>query len=831
MRKQILFLLGLAILLSAGRAAAGAAEQIFQAHLDDFETISNSITLYHPQSWEEYEKIKAEALRKDALILESDRTPVDVILRRTEALMDHLDCRTERSELKKLKEKNHPDLTADEQLALFSDIAQLRRRVAFSNPLLDFDSLIFLKHDLIVRGESHMVDQYLGMNQASGGGVFRLENPFSDAPKAVDLIGKQLDQKKGSFLSLDLDYDADEILFAYTGLEWQSATEVWENQPWTREEAAGQKHTLHYCWKPESSFHIFKANSDGSSVQQLTDGQWDDFDPVFLPNGRIVFISGRAAGNQRCGRRFLPTCTLFGMMSDGSDIQQLSWHDTNEWHPSVNNQGMLIYSRWDYVDRDSDVAHHLWFCYPDGRDPRSMHGNYPAYRSSRPWMELQCRAVPDSRKIIAVAAPHHGESYGSLVLIDQFIPDDRAMSQIKRITPLSAFPESETTPGKSWRKGGRKNSQRDWHYGTPWPLSEDFYLCVYAPTESKRNRTNFGIYLVDSFGNRELIYRDPAISCLDPIPLRPRSRPPEIPVQTKQMRADRETETPPATGTVSVMNVYEGEFPIPDGVKIKELRIINFFPKSTFSVNNPRIGHAEQSLARGVLGTVPVEEDGSVFFECPAGAGIAFQLLDENGMMVQNMRSDTYVHPGETLSCIGCHEDKWQAPKIKGIPMALRRAPSKIKPECPGSWPISFPRLVQPVLDKHPEFFASIYPEQSLAGDVFGNHGWSQAMLTLSKDAWGRHGGNGALHTLNNGRSWSVPMEEGARGSNLWKKLESAGIRKKLPPEDILRITLWLDCNSNFYGAYKDIEAQAQGDVVLPQDGFPSWMDPKSLVY
>jgi len=843
MKSRILFLSICATLLLMGSVFADGLQQVRQAHVEDFKKIAGAIVKYHPSGWAEYAKVETQTLRLDALILETDRTPVDVILRRTQALMDHLKNHSEQAGLNQLKKENSPGLFEEQQQELFLKIAALRRRVAFSNPLLNFDSLLFLKHDRMKRGESHMVDQYLGINQSRGGGVYRLDNLFSDAPKCTDplkdvtiqsgrLKGKTLNFDSGSFISLDLDYDAQSILFAFTENQWNDweQPQGWNKQPWSQQEAAGQQHTVHYCWKPESSFHIFRANSDGSDLRQLTDGQWDDFDPVFLPSGRIVFVSARAGGNQRCGQRFLPTYTLHGIMPDGSDLQQLSWHDTNEWHPSVNHDGMLIYTRWDYVDRDSDIAHHLWFCTPDGRDPRSMHANYPAHRSDRPWMEMSLRSIPSSRKIIGTAAPHHGEAYGSLILIDQLLRDDRAMSQIKRITPLSAFPEAESSPGKSWRAGGEK--QDDWNYGSPWPLSEDFYLCVYAANGSKKDRQEkYGIYLADSFGNRELIYRDPSISCLDPIPLRPRPRPPQIPVRTKQMRADRETEAPPAIGTVSVMNVYEGEFPIPDGVKIKELRIINLFPKSTHSVNNPRIGHAEQSLARGVLGTVPVEEDGSVFFECPAGAAIMFQLLDEHGMMVQNMRTDTYLHPGENLSCIGCHENKRQAPKVTGVPMALKRAPSKIEPECPGTWPLTFPRLVQPVLDNHPEFFATVYPEESLAGDLFGKNGWSEAMLTLSKDAWGRHGGNGGLHSRNNGRSWSLPMQEGARVSNLWKKLKAAGIQKKLPPEDIRRITLWLDCNSNFYGAYKNIKSQAQGEVVLPHDGIPEWIDTATLVH
>ena len=820
---------------------------LVDAQLQDFRTIHRNLEAYHPSHWAQYEKVASETLRKDALILASDHTPVDVILRRTQALVDHLGLQAESDALDAFKKRNRSDLSEQEQQNLFLEIAAVRRRVTFANPLLDFDSMFFLKHNRIARGDSHMVDQYLGVNQARGGGVYRLDRPFSETLEVKDLLtnskvqsgrlkGKALTFDSGSFISLDLDFDAQELLFAYTELDWENfqGANKWEDQPWTKKEASGKKGiNQHYCFRPESSFHIFKADADGQNLRQLTDGMWDDIDPVFLPNGRIVFISARAGGNQRCGWRYLPTFTLFCMMPDGSDIQQFSWHDTNEWHPSVNHDGQIVYTRWDYVDRDSDIAHHLWFCYPDGRDPRSMHGNYPADRSSRPWMEMSIRAVPDSPRYLAVAAPHHGEAYGSLVQIDQSIPDDRVMSQIKRITPYSRFPEAEAAPGlpahnMKDQKSGKKG-QADWHYGTPWPLSEDFYLCVYASTGSQDNKkANYGIYLVDSFGNRELIYRDPNISCLDPIPFRPRKRPPQIPVQTKQMTADREPDSDLSMGTVSVVNIHEGEFPIPAGVKIKEMRIINIFPKSTHDIDNPRIGYADQSLARGVLGTVPVEVDGSVYFKCPTGAGIYFQLLDENGMMVQNMRSDTYLHPGEQMSCIGCHEDKHKAPKVIRTPLALKRPPSKIKPEAPGSYPLTFPLLVQPVLDAHPDFFASLYPGQNLSGTEFGKWGWSQAMHALSKDAWGRHGGNGALNRKNI-RSYSLPMQEGARVSKLWKKLDAAGTQEKLSAEELRRITLWLDCNSNFYGAYKEIEKQARGEAVKPLYGTPEWTDYESV--
>ncbi|MBI9017634.1 MAG: hypothetical protein JEZ07_10290 [Phycisphaerae bacterium] len=821
------------------------ADRILRAQLRDFDTIKTHIEKYHPSHWAEYEKVASEALRKDAIILESDTNPVDVILRRTEALKNYLKLTKYDNDLQALKELNTAELNETEQQSLFVKISNLRRKIAFSNPLLDFDSLLFIKRNQMARGESHMVDQYMGMNQSRGGGVYRLDNIFSGDPGVTDLLannpvqqgrlkGKNLDFNSGAFISLDLDYDANKILFAFTENNWELANDPanWINQPWTMQQAA--RYNKHYCWDEQSSFHIFSADADGKNLKQLTDGQWDDFDPFFLPNERIGFISSRAGGNQRCGGRFLPTYTLHAMQNNGDDIIQLSWHDTNEWHPSIDNNGMIIYSRWDYVDRDSDIAHHLWYCYPDGRDPRSMHGNYPDNRSIRPWMELHNRAIPESHKCIGVATPHHGESYGSLVLIDQSIPDDRAMSQLKRITPMSPFPESEISPGKSWRTNEWKslgNAQTNWPYSTPWPLSEDFYLCVYAPgakkhgsqNEQKQN-DNYGIYLVDSFGNRELIYEDPKISCLDPIPFKPRKRPPVIPTMTIQAKADQLGGEDLSTGTITVMNVYEAEIPIPKDIKIKEMRIINVFPKPTHEINNPRIGHADQSLARGVFGTVPVEADGSVYFKCPTGAGIYFQLLDENGLMVQNMRSDTYLHPGENLTCIGCHENKGNAPKSKSLPVAMKRQPSIIKPEASGSYPLTFPRLVQPVLDKHcMSCHEQNNPKKSLRGDKFGKNGWSEAMLTLSPYAWGKHGGNGAIRK-NNG-SYSIPMQEGARVSKLYKHLSNGHKNVKLSAEEMRRITLWLDANSNFYGAYKQIELQAQGQIAKPLEGLPEWTD------
>lgn len=782
-------------------------------------------------------RLEREARRREALILPADRTPIDVVWRRTCALLANLqampivpDLSAESAASETLAPevdalRRQPQALDSDARVLFQRITSLRRRIAFKNPLLDFKAIIFLKHNKQVRGYRHMVDQYLGFNAERAGGVYVLRRPFSDQPVVESLLARSPVQNgqlkghslenQGGFIGLDLDFDGQSIAFAFTEAEHQvPAGASFADQYCSREELAKDKGALHHHFRAESTYHVFRAAADGTNLRQLTDGMWNDYDPCFLPNGRIAFISERAGGQVRCGMRPLPSATLHSMNGDGSDLIQLSWHDTQEWHPSVDNQGLIAYTRWDYVDRDSDVAHHLWTCFPDGRDPRSPHGNYPERRELRPWMEMSIRAVPGSHRCVAVATPHHGEAYGSIVLIDSHETDDRSTAQVIRITPEVPFPESEAAPGVPHPQG--KHSPAAEVYGTPWPLSEDYYLCVYDSGQH-----NYGIYLLDTFGNRELLYRDPDIACLDPIPLRPRLRPPVIPSATAQAVADREPDADLATGTVAIMNVYDSRMPLPPGVKIKEVRVVNIFPKDNPFQDEPNIGVASQSLGRGVLGVAPVEADGSAHFRVPAGAPIYFQLLDEQGLAVQTMRSDTYLHPGETLTCAGCHESRQtrQVSQAETVLLALRRTPSSLRSEVADAYPLTFPRLVQPVLNVR---CVGCHDREtnapSLHGDRFVKHGWSESFHALQRFAWGKSGGNGVALTE---RQFSMPGREGARASKLYAMLAKGHHDVKLSPDEMRRITLWLDANSNFYAAYTDAERQARGELVKPRWGLP----------
>jgi len=829
--------------------------------LGEFEVLQRQLA--SARGWPQ--AVRDQVFRRDALLFPEDRDPLDVVLRRTAALLNRLktmegarDLSPEEAALAELKAraaKVDPKDSAARR-RLFDQAVKLRRRIAFANPLLDFDRILFVKKHYWRGGEgsgNHMCDQYFGFMAVHEGGLFVLENAFGDKPVARNLLentvcengrfkGKKLEG--GGFLFPDLSFDGKTILF-----------------PWTEGENS------RYRWTPKSTYHIFKVNADGTGLRQLTDGAWNDLHPCWLPNGRIAFISERRGGYGRCHGRPVPTYTLHTMNPDGSDITCISYHETNEWHPSVDHDGMIVYTRWDYVDRGFNQAHHPWVTTPDGCDARAIHGNFAARQGDRPLQETNVRAIPGSQRYVATASAHHGQAYGSLVIIDPNEPDDDRMQPVRRLTPEVRFPEAE---------GGEVA------YATAWPLSEEFFLCVYDPegtrTRGASGQNRYGIYLVDAFGNKELLYRDPKISCLGPIPLRPRPRPPVVAHTTLVGKPDPDAagaapETSPdklgttpggpdaqvnslqggrpdpqairamamGTAPVGVVNVYDGLMPWPEGTRIAALRIIQVLPKSTPRADSPRIGYGRQKNARAVLGTVPVEPDGSAYFHLPVCRPVYFQALDANGLAVQSMRSDTYVQPGETLLCQGCHDPRPQRKSLGRVPLAMTRAPSRIQPDVDGSNPFSFPRLVQPVLDRHcvpchtraltgggagpkprseiermlegekaPPKAASRKPPDLRAGNWRKNpNRWYTSYINLQKHAF-----------FFGGVAWetprTIPGTFGARASRLYNMLAKGHHGLKLPPEDLYRITLWLDCNSDFFGSYENIEAQAEGRVVRP---------------
>ena len=546
---------------------------------------------------------------------------------------------------------------------LFARAVDLRRRIIFSHPALDFDRLLLTKRP--PPALSAPGDNYYGLNNGTGPGLVILDHWKADRPRETVLLEGKL--PAGCAMHPDLSFDGKRVVFAYA--DHTPPREQWQ-------------------------FFLYEIHVDGTGLRQITGTDDDplagaggrmtvlceDYDPCYLPDGGFAFISTRNQGGVRChnGGRYCPTYFLYRCDADGSNVRQLSFGEANEWDPMMMPDGRIIWMRWDYINRPVIPTFGLWNIRPDGTAASHYFGNY----TPNPCRICQPRPIPGSHKIVATTAGHHTMQAGSLILIDRRIAED-GLEAITRLTPEATFPESEGHSPVS--------------FSTPYPLSEDLFLAAFCPdpypgSMARMPRHNaYGIYLVDTLGGRELIYRDPEISCFAPMPVQPRPVPPALPsvVASKDMQAK---------GVFYLQDVYQSTQDIPRGA-IQRLRVNELIPQPTQRV--PYSSRVTFEVLKRIVGTVPVDESGSVAFEAPAGVPLQFQALDQNGMAVMTMRTFTHLQPGEQAGCVGCHEPRTSTPVIRRSAAAgqVLKLEPPAGPQYPGG--LSFAKTVQPVLDRY----------------------------------------------------------------------------------------------------------------------------------
>jgi hypothetical protein len=657
------------------------------------------------------------------------------------------------------------------------------RAMSLANPLLGFDSILFVKRAPGMF--PHMSDQHYGWWSRGGGGLYVLEGYKTGQPRLRRLTDSFAE---GNFAGPDLSWDGRRVLFAYC--KYFPALQD--------EKTKADKQRL-----PEEAFyHLYEMNLDGTGLRQLTAGKYDDFDPRYLPNGEIAFLSTRKGQAIQCTQWFsdatrtaqhpdsyvrcggdnarpVPVFTLHFMEESGRNIRPLSAFENFEWTPSVANDGRVLYTRWDYIDRFNGHFFSLWSAGQDGANPQLVYGNYTV----KPQVVLEARSIPGSAKLVFTAAAHHSNTGGSLCLLDRPLGTELE-APLTRLTPEVCFPETEGWP--------------EHYYANPWPLSEEYFLVGWADAKlpphtfvkDHRNPPNaMGIYLYDAFGNLELLYRDPAISSMHPIPVAVRPKPP-VHAPLAQWQGAQE-------GRFLLQDVYRGLEPAGRG-SIKRLRIVAVPPKVQPHMNNPVLGVSAEDPGRYILGTVPVEADGSAYFRVPSGVPVLFQALDEKGLAVQTMRSLTYTLPGQTLACVGCHEHRDQAPPAAQPILAARREPSRLTPGPSGSWPLRFDQLVQPVLDQ--QCVGCHRPggkePQAARLDLSPTNAWKALLAFAGED----------LKKLAFERDRSVVGEGTAARSKLWSHLAQPGGHKelKLDADSLDRLATWMDTYAHRQGHFSD---------------------------
>jgi len=677
-----------------------------------------------------------------------------------------------------------------QDVAEYFKLRQTIRSLALSNPLFDFDEILFAKQ--APAAFPHPSDMYYCFWQRGGGCIGILENFKSERPSFRNLTAGW---KNGTFFRPELSYCGTKVLFAYS-----------EYDPGLAElrDKTDKSKIAEDTW-----FSLYEMEIATGKTLRLTQGKYDDFDGRYLPDGDVVFLSTRKGRELqatvfgaeemrfadlpdsyvRCGGDYfrpVPVFSLHKIEPGGNRITQISAFENFEWTPALMNDGRLVYTRWDYIDRFNGDWFSLWAKNPDGTNTSLIYGNY----TRRPQVPLEAMAIPGTNKLIFVASAHHSSFGGSLVLLNPSLGQE-GEEPITRLTPEVVFPETE-----GWS---------DHYYLNPYPLSEDYYLVAWSDkrlppchvtTERENPSNSIGIYYFDRFGNLELLYRDERISSMNPIPLKSRLLPPIIPSYIEWGGVQE--------GEFMVQNVYEGlkEYGItPDKHRVKSLRIVSVIPKVQPHQNSPVLGVSAEEPGKFVLGTVPVEDDGSVYFRVPSSMPYFFQVLDEDGVMLQTMRSVVYLMPSERQACIGCHENRTMT--VGGvtstIPKAMTRKPSALRYEPSGTWPLRFDELVQPVLDRHCISCHSPNASGPDAAnlDLTPQKAWSSLISFHNND----------LKNLAFERDQSIPGENIAAKSRLMHILLHpaeipAHAKLTLPKEDLYRFVVWMDTYAHIVGAF-----------------------------
>ena len=665
----------------------------------------------------------------------------------------------------------------------------MKRAALLADPTLNFGKLLFCTR----RNPSwtHEVAQYFGWRQRPGGSLFVLDKPGVSLA-CRDLIAGQL--PAGNILEPRLSYDAKKILFSFVATDG-----ALDPRTLPRNETDTNHHY----------YHLYEIGADGTGLRQITNDSYDDLMPEWLPDGGIAFVSTRRRATSRCfwwgySDRW-HSYTVFRMNPDGSDIQQLSWNDVNDWFPAVANSGHLLFARWDYIDRDAVTHQNLWSMRPDGSNPMAVWGN----ETPKPHCTFQAKAIPGSSKIVCVASAHHAITGGPVVLIDPTV-DNNSQEALTRLTP-GHYPECERGPNGEW-------------YNAPWPLSEQLFLVAYSRDtltyEPTRHNPDYalGLYVLDSQGNRELLYRDGMIGSTCPTPLAPRPMPPELPSVSNTLLAAR------GQGEMFLSDVYEG---LPKAVRgtLKQIRVVQIFPKTTRDSMVPRIGVAGEENTRAILGVTPIEADGSARFLVPAGKPILLQVLDAHGFAYRTMRSSTSLMPGERVSCVGCHENKMtvSAAALKMV-AAMKRPAVELVPTAESGRPYGFVENVQPILDAK---CAACHNDKEAKGGInlsrtlTGDNGYTASYATLcyTKGADGKtvrriakKSGRPLVTCFPMRNQIQVTPEggaDGAIGSGLVQMLKAGHGEVKLTAEELCRIATWIDLNAVFYGVYEPEEQLA----------------------
>jgi len=631
-------------------------------------------------------------------------------------------------------------------------VLAFQRDALLSNPLLDFDKIL-----LVRRGANNLglVNNWLSNSSLRKNGYdndIAVLSSFRGEAELTTLYRPE----GGRFVGdVDLHFDADRMLFSMPG---QRTWQVWETR------------------------------ADGSGLKTLTPTDQkdvDSYDGCYLPDGRVVFTSTANMQGVPCIGGGGHVANLALLEPGTKKVRMLAFEQDHDWCPVVMNDGRVMYQRWEYTDTPHYFTRLIFTMNPDGTNQRSHYGS----NSYWPNAVFFARPVPgDATKFVGIIGGHHDvRRMGELVVFDAGVGNVEADGAVQRIPGYGRKVEpiiKDGLVGRSWP-----------HFLHPYPLSDKYVL---VSRRISRSRSEWGIYLVDVFDNMLLLASRPGYALLEPIPFRKTPRPPIIPDKVDLDRTD---------ALVYLMDVHAGGGlkGIPRG-KVKKLRVFTYTFGYRGMGGHNCFGVESGWDAKRILGTVPVEADGSAFFRVPANTPISLQPLDEDGAALQLMRSWLVAMPGETLACVGCHESQNDATSSYES-LATARAASQIEPWRGPARGMGFLREVQPVLDKYcagcHDGTKAHLPNYAETKGTW--RGYARSYHDLARYIR-RPGPESDYHMLQ-------PMEYHVSTSPLVQKLRKGHHNVKLDAEAWDRLITWMDMNVPYHATWTESRGGRMGGV------------------
>ena len=653
-----------------------------------------------------------------------------------------------------------------------SNLVALQREALLANPLLDINKLLVLK-----RGFPKPATARHAMGGALGVGTLNAhisdDTPrqghwddelavLSDLRSEPKLSTLYHPTNLESLIDPVLHFDANRILFAKRGTK-------------------------------EGNWRLWEMGVDGKGLRQLTPDDGNDvghFDPCYLPDGRIIFASTAVYQGLPCEFGGQAMTCLYLLDPRNGSIRQLTFEQDSDWCPTMLPNGRVLYQRWEYTDQSHSNSRMLFHMNPDGTDQREFRGSGSWF----PGSFFYAKAIPgEPHQVIGVATGHHGTPRsGRLLIFDpsQGRRDDEGIVQEipgcgKKVEPIVR----DRLVDGVWPQ-----------FIMPWPLSAKYHVVAAKP----RPDSLWGIYLVDVFDNITLIKEVEGSALLWPIAMQKTEQPPIIPDRVN-LASDQ--------STVFITDIYQGPGlkGVPHGT-VKNLRVIEYyFSRRGFGGLYGTLGVDGPWDVKRILGTVPVEADGSVHFKIPANSPLSLQPLDEKGQALQLMRSWFVGMPGETVSCAGCHEPQNEVSFNKPS-LAARRVPTDIKPWHGPARGFSFVREVQPVLDK---YCVSCHDGAKTNRPSFKGG----EMLSDWKTQLAGHWGGGGKFTksyfelqrfvrrpgIEGDRRMFTPLEFHFSTTELGQILHRGHHGVALDAEAAERLAAWADLNAPFYGTWGEI--------------------------